>query len=197
MDERNLIERCIAGDNEAWRLFLDRHGSLLYGAIATLLAKFSINEPEVADDIFEAVIEKLLADNCAALREFRSNSKFTTYLVAISRNKTYDHIRALKRRPTVSISSPIVGTEQGDEEDLERMLASDLDLDRDLEVRLTLDRVLEDLSGQDQLILKLYYIEGLRDGEIGELLSLSADAVSARKSRALKRLRARVGEGRL
>ena len=197
MDDLHLIERCIAGDNEAWQLFLERHGSLLYGTITTLLAKFSISEPNVAEDIFESVIEKLLAGDCAALREFRSNSKFSTYLVAISRNKTYDHIRAMKRRPTVSISTPISGSDQGEEEDLERLLASDFDLDRDLEVRLTLERMLGDLPAQDQLILRLYYVEGLRDGEIGELLNLTADAVSARKSRALKRLRARVGDGRL
>jgi RNA polymerase sigma factor (sigma-70 family) len=196
MDDRQLIERCITGDNGAWRLFLEQHGSLLYGTIAALLAKFSISDPDTAADIFEAVIEKLLADGCAALRQFKWNSKFTTYLVAISRNKTYDYIRATKRRPTVSISSPIGARDQGEQEDLEKLLASDLDLDRDLEVRLTLDRVLQDLPGQDQLILKLYYIEGLRDGEIADLLNLTADAVSARKSRALKRLRERVGRER-
>ena len=37
--------------------------------------------------------------------------------------------------------------------------------------------------------MKLYYIEGMKEKEIGELVGLSLDAVSARKSRALKKLR--------
>jgi RNA polymerase sigma-70 factor (ECF subfamily) len=196
MDERQLIERCIAGDNAGWRCFLDRYGNLVYGAIVTLLARFSISEPSVAEDIFESVIEKLLADDRAALRQFRGNSKFTTYLVAIARNKTHDHIRALRRRPTVSISSPIGGSKDGEEDELEKVLASDLDLGRQIEARLTLEEVLEDLTAPDQLILKMYYIEGLQDGEIAEVMNMSVDAISARKSRALKKLRALVEDGR-
>jgi RNA polymerase sigma-70 factor (ECF subfamily) len=197
MDERQLIERCIAGDNEGWRCFLDRYGNLVYGAIVTLLSRFSISEPSVAEDIFESVIEKLLADDRAALRQFRGNSKFTTYLVAIARNKTHDHIRALRRRPTVSISSPIGGSKDGEDDELEKVLASDLDLGRQIEARLTLEEVLEDLTATDQLILKMYYIEGLQDGEIAEVMNMSVDAISARKSRALKKLRALVEDRRL
>lgn len=196
MDERRLIERCIAGDNRAWQGFLDRYGNLVYSAIVTLLARFSISEPAIAEDIFASVIEKLLADDRAALRQFRGTSKFTTYLVAIARNKTHDHIRALKRRPTVSMTSPIGRSQDGEEDELEKVLASDLDLAREIETRLTVEEVLADLSTADQLILKMYYIEGLQDSEVAEIMKMSVDAVSARKSRALRKLRALVENGR-
>lgn len=197
MDERQLIERCIAGDNAAWRCFLDRYGNLVYGAIVTLLARFSMSEPAVAEDIFAGVIEKLLADDRAAMRHFKGTSKFTTYLVAIARNKTHDHIRSVRRRPTVSMASPIGASLDGEEDELEKVLASDLDLAREIEARLTVEEVLEDIAAQDQLILKMYYIEGMQDGEIAEIMKMSVDAISARKSRALKKLRALVEDGRL
>ncbi|MFZ1947379.1 MAG: sigma-70 family RNA polymerase sigma factor [bacterium] len=194
MKDRDLIAGCIAGDNAAWRLLLERHGGLVHGAIVALLARFSIGEPAVAEDIFAAVVEKLLADDCAALRQFKSDSKFTTYLVTIARNKTYDHLRATRRRPTVSLAAPIPGSEGSDQTTLEQVIASALDLDREIETRLTLEEILQSLPTRDRLILKLYYIEGMKDKDIAELLDLSADAVSARKSRALKRLKASVGE---
>jgi RNA polymerase sigma-70 factor (ECF subfamily) len=189
MDEKQLIERCVAGDGAAWRQFLQRYGTVIYGAITSLLAKWSVNEPAVAEDIFASIIEKLLVDRCAALRGFKQQSKFTTYLVSIARNRTYDHLRAEKRRPTVSLASPIGGCEDGDEDTLEKVLASDLDLDGDIEVHLTLERVLRDVPDRDGLILKMYYVEGLRDKEIAELLDTSVDAISARKSRALKKIK--------
>jgi DNA-directed RNA polymerase specialized sigma24 family protein len=126
--DRDLIARLVAGDGKSWGEFLDCYGKLIYGAIATLLARFSIKEPAVAEDIFAGVIERLLADKCVALRSFKSNSKFTTYLVTIARNRTYDHLRSLKRRPTVSISDPLGGSDETGEDNLERVLRADLDL---------------------------------------------------------------------
>jgi RNA polymerase sigma factor (sigma-70 family) len=104
--------------------------------------------------------------------------------VSVARNKTYDYLRGLKRRPSVSLDAPL-----DQDSKLEDILADDLDLDHDIEVRLTVAEALDMLPDKDRLILKLYYIEGLKEKEIGELAGLSLDAVSARKSRAIKKLR--------
>lgn len=185
MDEKYLIGRCIGKDDAAWRKFLDLYGSCIYGSIVRVLGKFSVYEPGIAEDIFAGVIEKLLSNNCRALRGFKWNSKFSTWLISIARNKTYDYLRGQKRKPTISLSAPI---DDGQVE-MERLIALDLDLDHDLEVHLTTDEVLAMLPTKDRLVLKLYYLEGMKEREIGELLDLSVDAVSARKSRALKKLR--------
>ena len=192
MDEKRLIARCIAKEERAWRRFLHEYQRIILGAILSLLAKFSVHEAEIADDIFAAVIEKLLVDDCRALRRFRWNSKFSTWLVSVARNKTYDYLRGLKRKPTVSMSTPI----DGGDDDMEKVLASDLDLEHDLEVRLTTEEALDMLPVKEKLILKLYYIEGMKEREISDLLDLSVDAVSARKSRALKKVRNLVMKGR-
>ena len=148
MDEKRLVERCIAGEDRAWHRFLRDYQHLIQGAILSLLAKFSIHETEIADDIFAAVIEKLLRDDRRAMRRFRWDSKFSTWLVSIARNKTYDYLRGLKRKPTVSMSTPI-----DDEDDaMEKVLASDLDLEHDLEVRLTAEEALALLPAKEKLI---------------------------------------------
>jgi RNA polymerase sigma-70 factor (ECF subfamily) len=191
MDEKRLIERCIAGEDRAWHRFLREYRRCIHGAIMSLLAKFSIHEAEIADDIFASVIEKLLIDDCRALRYFQWNSKFSTWLVSIARNKTYDYLRGLKRRAAVSMSAPM--DDEGD--DMEKMLAAELDLERDLETRLTAYEALALLPAAEKLVLKLYYFEGMKEKEIAELLGLSVDAVSARKSRSLKKIRSLVLKG--
>jgi RNA polymerase sigma-70 factor (ECF subfamily) len=191
MDDRELIQLCIAKDDRAWKHFLKAYGSYIYGSIAALLGRFAVTQPEVAEDVFAAVIEKLLVDDCAALRRFRWNCKLSTWLVSVARNKTYDYLRQQKRRPTVSLSTPV----DDEKDELEQLIADDLDLDREIETRLTVEEALAMLPTKDNLILRLYYIEGIKEREIGELLELSVDAVSARKSRAIKRLRNIVHKG--
>ena len=184
MEERELLQGCIAKDEKAWKYFLKSYDRCIYGTILNLLGKFSIHESEIADDIFASMIEKLLRDDCAALRKFRWNSKLSTWLVSVARNRTYDYLRGLKRKPNVSLDAPI-----DEDSKMEDILSDGLDLDHDMEVRLTVGEALDMVPDRDRLILKMYYIEGMREKEIAELLNLSVDAVSARKSRALKRLR--------
>jgi RNA polymerase sigma factor (sigma-70 family) len=193
MDEKQLLEKCIAGDEKAWREFLARYQCYINGAILALLAKFSIREIEIADDIFAGVIEKLLSDDCRALRRFQWKSKFSTWLVSVARNKTYDYLRGLKRKPTISMSTPI---DEGEAE-MEKTLAADLDLEHELEVNLTVAEALKMLPQKERLLLKLYYIEGMKEKEIAGLLGMSVDAVSARKSRAVKKLQKLVRKDRL
>jgi RNA polymerase sigma-70 factor (ECF subfamily) len=185
MKDKQLVQACIARDNLAWSEFLKSFGPLIHGSVAGLLARFSIHEPEIAEDIFAEVIEKLLIDDCAALRRFSWKSKLSTWLVSVSRNRTYDYLRRKKRRPTISLSTPI----DDGEDELERVIAHDLDLEHDIEVEMTVEQALALLTEKDRLIVKLYYIEGMKEREIAELLAITVDAVSARKSRAMKKLK--------
>ena len=59
MDEHEIIQRCIAGQEKGWKEFLVCYGGPIYGAICHVLRRFAIHEPEVAEDVFARVIEKL------------------------------------------------------------------------------------------------------------------------------------------
>ncbi len=193
MNEKDLINSCIARDEAAWKEFLKRYSDCIYGSVVNLLKKYSVDSTETAEDIYAGVIEKLLDDDCRALRSFRWNSKLTTWLISISRNKAYDHLRSLKRKPTVSLDAPV----SEDDDEYINFIAADGDLDHDMEVSLTVGEALERLPAGDRLILKFYYIEGLKEREIADLLGMSTDALSARKSRALARLKNLAAKGRL
>jgi RNA polymerase sigma-70 factor (ECF subfamily) len=193
MNEKQLIAKCIARDETAWRKFLKVYSDCIYGSVVNLLKKYSVDSTEAAEDIYATVIEKLLDDDCRALRSFKWNSKLTTWLISISRNKAYDQLRSLKRKPTVSLDAPV----SEDEDEYINFIAADVDLDHDMEVSLTVEEALEKLPAGDKLILRFYYIEGLREREIADLLGMSTDALSARKSRALAKLKKLAARGRL
>lgn len=193
MNEKDLVKRCIARDETAWREFLKRYSDCIYGSVVNLLKKYSIDSAETTEDIYAAVIEKLLDRDCRALREFKWNSKLTTWLISISRNKAYDHLRSLRRKPTVSLDAPV----SEDEDEYINFIAADMDLDHDIEVSLTVEEALEKLPPGDRLILRFYYLEGLKEREIADLLQMSTDALSARKSRALAKLKNLAAKGRL
>jgi RNA polymerase sigma-70 factor (ECF subfamily) len=193
MDEKQLISRCIERDEAAWREFLERYSDCIYGSVVSLLKKYSAQTSDAADEIYAAVIEKLLADECRALRSFKWNSRLTTWLISVARNKAYDHLRAVRRRPDVSLDAPV----SEDHDDYMSFIADDADLDRELEAALTVEEALEKLLPEERLILKLYYIEGLKEREIADLLKTTTDALSARKSRALAKLKKLAAKGRL
>jgi RNA polymerase sigma-70 factor (ECF subfamily) len=193
MNEKELISRCIAGDEAAWQAFLKTYSDCIYGSVVNLLKKYGAESPDSAEDIFADVIGKLLEDDCRALRRFKWNSKLTTWLISVSRNRAYDHLRSLRRRPTVSLDAPVAD----DEDDFINFIAADIDLDRDLEAGLTVEEALGKLPDGDSLILRLYYIEGLKEREIAGLLGMTTDALSARKSRALAKLKKLAEKGRL
>ena len=52
MDEHEVIQRCIAGQEKGWKEFLACYGGAIYGAITYVLRRFSIHEPEAAADVF-------------------------------------------------------------------------------------------------------------------------------------------------
>ena len=57
-DDRNLIQRCIDGDAEAWSEFIDRFSGLAYWAINRILNKY--NRTYLASEI-EDIYQRLFS----------------------------------------------------------------------------------------------------------------------------------------
>lgn len=130
---------------------------------------------EVANDVLLAVIK--------AMREgrLRDAEALPAFVHGVARNLANNYVRSrLDRRN-------------------EQPLSSDFDHpapphDASQEERLEAARqALDQLEEPDRTILLLVLVEGLKPGEIGRRLALSAEVVRARKSRAVKRIIAQLG----
>jgi RNA polymerase sigma-70 factor (ECF subfamily) len=169
-----LASRIRAGDraaeNELVRIYSGR-------VFAMMIVRLRDRETarELTDDVLMAAV--------SALRRGSVNGtgKLGAFLHGIAVNLANNHIRSSGRRPrTESLDAKPVPPDQavdaGDDDDV-----------------LAARRAIGRLPPQDQRILLLTLVDGLKPGEIASRLGLSSDVVRQRKSRALHSLREMLG----
>jgi RNA polymerase sigma-70 factor (ECF subfamily) len=192
-DDTRLLSQCIAGSEDAWREFLERYRSILYGSILKTLQ--TRNEPgEMAEDIFQEVLLKLLADDCRALRSFEGRAQTSTWLARIAINATIDAVRRKRARRELSPEEDAdTGRESSTEEILKR-IPVDARILEEISSKDLAGQLLERMDEADVLVLRMYFYSGLKEREIADLLDVPLNTLSSRKSRALEKLRAAARE---
>jgi RNA polymerase sigma factor (sigma-70 family) len=131
-------------------------------------------ERAVADDLTQETLIAVLR----ALRsgQVREPERLGAFVLGTARNVLNGYFRTRSRMPEVV---PIAAS----------MLLADPVLEFEAaDQRARAQRALQSLDGDDRRVLVLTLVEGLKPGEIAELMGLSGEVVRARKSRALKRL---------
>ncbi len=193
MDDNTLLDQCIEGDERAWREFLERYRAIIYGSILKTLGVRGESH-ELADDVFQDVLLKLLSNDCRALKRFQRRSKTTTWLARVAINATIDAVR--RRRARHEISDLPGGDTESDNsaEEILKRIPVDARILEGVSSRDMADRLLGQLEEQDHLILRMYFFGGLKEREIAELLGIPINTLSSRKSRALEKLKSAARE---
>jgi RNA polymerase sigma-70 factor (ECF subfamily) len=83
-----LIERCLAGDQEAWNQIVRQH----WRKVFNLAYKF-VGRHDEAEDLAQDVFLKIFK----ALHTFDRRANFQTWLISISRNLCIDHYRSVRK----------------------------------------------------------------------------------------------------
>jgi RNA polymerase sigma-70 factor (ECF subfamily) len=118
-----LVERCLAGDQQAWDLIVRTH----WRKVFNLAYKF-VGRHDEAEDLTQDIFLRIFK----ALHTFDRRANFQTWLISIARNLCIDHYRSVrKERETMardvdaSTLSP-VSAERGPDKQLEAVDAKDL-----------------------------------------------------------------------
>jgi RNA polymerase sigma-70 factor (ECF subfamily) len=174
----DLIERAKRGDREAFRsLYL-----ALYDPVACFIGR-RIGSQADAEDLVSRVFWKLL-DRLSDFDARRGSPRM--FVLSIARNAVIDHLRT--RRDAVPVDD--LGGALVDE------TGTPLDaLVREEELSEVRALVLE-LPEETREMLALRFGDGLKHGEIAQMLGLEVAAVKQRFSRTLKGLRERLAEKR-
>jgi len=186
-DEADLLARCVRRQPSAWEEFLARYRPTLERAArATLLRVVGSVRDDDAEAVVEATLLALIKDDYASLRAFAGRSSLAGYLQVITTRVGLNHLRTERRkgwlryRPLdAAADSPV---EKPTPQDPERLAG--------------LRRALEQLPPRDQLILKLFHLDGAGYKEIAALTGLSMNAVSPALIRARQKIRALLGDSR-
>ena len=177
LDDRELVRRAQAEDQEAFEELVRRHQHRVFAVAGGIL-----HRREDVEDVAQQVFVKAYF----SLKRFDQRAAFSTWLYKITVNECWDLLRKKKVRPLVyeadlseEQARQVVGAEEKD---------AGPDVSERLEARQHVERLLEGLDERDRLMLILKEVEGFAVDEIAEVLDLNANTVKVRLFRARRRI---------
>lgn len=175
-DERPLVARLRAGDQEAYREIVDAYRDRIITVVARVAGPGADAE-DLAQDAFLKAF--------AALDRFDGRSALFTWIYRIAVNTARDWVDYRRRRPVV----PLEGTFGGPAEPVDQGAPPGELAERD-ELRAAVREAVERLAEPFRTTLILREMEGHSYEEVAEILGVSIGTVESRLFRARVKLRA-------
>jgi len=181
-DDRNLINRCLAKDPEAWSILTARYSTLISVSIKSRLRKcgFNLGSPEI-EDIKQDVLMALWKQ--ALLEKVKNRRNISYWLSIVSGNIAIDHMRKKRRE------IPAYPTEDIAEELLISDNNNPIKALSDSETARRIESTIEKLPAKEKLVIKLNFLYGKKYEEISDILKLPAGTVSSYIKRAREKLK--------
>jgi RNA polymerase sigma factor (sigma-70 family) len=165
----NLI---IEGNTNAFSILVDRYKDLVF-SLALKMVKNKEEAEEVAQDTFIKVFK--------SLRQFKGDSKFSTWIYKVAYNTCLDRLKKNKREQHV-VSIDEFNTNQI------KSLDNVLDTLEDEERKKAIHDCIQQLPSEDAFLLTLFYFEEQSLEEIAKIVNLTANNVKVKLFRSRKRL---------
>lgn len=176
------VARCRAGDTDAFRILVERYQGMVAG-VATRAAR----HPEDAEDISQEVFVRAWK----ALRTFRGDAKFSTWLYRIALNTAMRHAgkvsgeRNRRVEPGPDEPDPLAripaDPEQGPEAVAWRRMS-----------QAALRDAVHALPEKHRMVIILHYFEEKTSEEIAEIMGLSVGTIWSRIHYAVKKLKGKL-----
>jgi RNA polymerase sigma-70 factor (ECF subfamily) len=178
--DRQLLQRCLTRQPQAWEDFVDRFLGLVVHVINHTSTSRSIAvSPHDLEDLASEVFIAILADDYAVLRRFRGQSSLATYLTVVARRVVVREL--LKRR---------IVPNQGEHGDMEQVEDHAHTPEERLANREEVHRLLGELHGDEAEIVRLYHLEGKNYHEISRETGVPENSIGSALSRARAKMRA-------
>ena len=170
-----VIEACRQGDRDAFQLLFETYKDRVFS-----IAVYSAGgDRAVADDVTQQIFLKLFT----AIRQFRGDSEFTTWLYRLVVNACVDERRRRKR--WLPWGDGVATTQSTDGRAQEQQFDS-------LEISETVREAIAELKPKFRLPILLKYIEGLSYDEIATVMGCSKGTVASRLNRGHSQLAKRL-----
>jgi RNA polymerase sigma-70 factor (ECF subfamily) len=185
--EQELIRRVREGDKEAFYGLVRPYARAVFGAARSVL-----NNDADAEEASQETVLKAFTH----IKEFRAESKFSTWLVQIAINEARMKLRKEHRALYESLDEP-TADEQGDywPKDFADWREIPLEALQQKELREALSKALASLEPKYRQVLVLRDIQQFSVAETAEALGISGEAVRTRLHRARLRMRDALAPG--
>ena len=177
--DRELVERCQRGELNAYEVLVNRYRQRVYG-----LAFSMLRHEQDATDLSQETFVK----GWQAIRGFKKNASFYTWLYRITTNLCIDFVRKRERRPTVPFEEAVDPEADAGVEVPPSNQPLPTDELRRKELREQIDAALLELSAEHRAVIQLREFEGLEYAEIAKVVGCSLGTVMSRLHYARKHL---------
>lgn len=174
MEDNELIKKCKQGEEEAFHQLIIKYHPYVYKFLCR------ISEDEIlAEDLTQETFINIIRN----INKFdiKGKAKFSTYLLTISKNCYIDHYRREKKR-NGDVPIDHINDVYNDQRNIEDVI----------EDKLLTEAILENMSNlsmEQQMVIRMKYIEDLTLKEIGDQLQLEAKTVKSRIHNGMVKLR--------
>ncbi|HWF88984.1 MAG TPA: sigma-70 family RNA polymerase sigma factor [Pyrinomonadaceae bacterium] len=170
-----VIEACQQGDRAAFQLLFETYKDKVF----SIAVYSSGGDRAVADDVTQQIFLKLFT----AIRQFRGESEFTTWLYRLVVNACLDEKR--RRRRLLPFGVTVAMRNPSEKKPQEKQYAR-------LEVAAAVREAIGELKPKFRLPILLKYIEGLSYEEIASVMGCSKGTVASRLNRGHSQLAKRL-----
>jgi len=178
--DKELIEKCLQGCNDAWQRFIKQYSSLVYYVIQKVLrSKDASFASEDIDDLHNDIFLSIMDHDGRKLRQYegKNGCSVSTWIRIIAVRSAIDFLR--KRKETVSLSEetagPATDLKNSDFYNLEKILQTE-------EQKAVLKDLIDHLAPRDRLFMRLFYYDEIPPKDIARVFNYSTSAVYSRGS---------------
>jgi RNA polymerase sigma-70 factor (ECF subfamily) len=179
ISDESLLLAYRDGDARAFKELFERYRGPLFNFLLRRVRDRSHAE-ELYQDIWTKVIERC--------DEFRGESKFSSWLYTIARNRCIDHGRRMKLRAHDSLDAPRSDSGQALVERVANPGPSTEGLATGATLKERIGRAVEELPEDQREVFLLRQLQGLGFREIAEIVGAPVNTVKSRMRYALERL---------
>lgn len=170
--EKIYIQRILEGDIEVFSLLVSKYQNLVF----TICSRVFDNREEAEDIAQESFIKCF-----QSLKQFKGESKFSSWLYTITYNTCMNHLKYKKRQTSVEDIANITDHEIIEQDQIFAKLEQK-------EQTNLIQQALSKLELDEQMIIQLYYYEELPIKEISSILSLKIENIKIKLFRSRKKL---------
>jgi len=173
--DADLIERCLAGDQDAWTELVHRYSRLVY-SIAFKSGLDEDNAADVVQNVFTIVLRRL--------ESLQDNERFSAWLITTSHRESWRYKKQMREQPLDESFDPVDDEPTAPQQVIAWEQAS------------LVHRALDRLGDRCQRLLTMLFLEDPRPAyeDIAADLGIAIGSIGPTRGRCLKQLRGHIGD---
>lgn len=180
LQDKNLIQQYIKGDNKAFELLIARYLKLIYSFVYKNVGSQADAE-DITQDVFVSVWKNI--------KKFDQEKSFKPWIFQIAKNKSIDFLRKRKSIPFSRFEN-----DKGQNPLADNVAAPPSNLIEKLSDARVLALAMQGLNGKERKIIYLRHNDGMSFKEIAKIFQESINTVKSRYRRTLAVLRKNINE---